>query len=94
MINLNDLRLKSIALKPIIQIGKNGLSDAVIEEIRRIIKKKKIIKIKLTRGCLDGMDKKEIAKLISEKTECVIISQIGFTVTIFPKKYLNPEQYK
>lgn len=94
MIDLKRLRLESTALKPMLQIGKNGLSDSVIEEIKKVLKKKKIIKIKLTRGCLEEMNKKELAKFIAEKTESVIVSQIGFTVTIFPKKFLNQEQYK
>ena len=94
MIDLKKLKLKSTALKPMMQIGKNGLSESVIKEIIKLLKKKKILKIKLTKGSLEELNKKEMANLIAKKTDSIIISRIGFTVTIFPKKYLNPQQFK
>ena len=43
MNELNELKKKSRSLKPVMQVGKNGLSDNVINEIKHLLKKKKLI---------------------------------------------------
>lgn len=86
---VNELRVRSTHLKPMMQVGKNGLTDSVIAEMLKILKKKKLLKIKLTRGILDDRNKKEVAQEIAEKADCVIVSLVGFNLTIFPKKYLE-----
>lgn len=86
---LKELKVKSTAIKPIVQVGKNGLNDAMINEILKILKAKKLVKIKLTRGALDELDKKTLAAQIAEKTDSVIISLVGFNLTIYPKKFLK-----
>ena len=71
---INDLKKKSRELKPVMQIGKNGLTDNVISEIKHLLKKRKIIKIKLTRGVTGGEDKKELAKKVEELTGSKMVS--------------------
>ena len=42
-----ELKEISIGLRPTIQIGKKGLTIELIEEIKKQLKKKKLLKIKL-----------------------------------------------
>jgi RNA-binding protein len=79
------LAAKAKTLKPVLQIGKSGVTLGIIEEIKKQLKKRKLIKIKLLRSSLGDLDKKKIAELISETTSSEIINIVGFTLTIHKK---------
>jgi RNA-binding protein len=81
--NYIDLRKKAKALTPILHIGKNGITDSLILEIEKTLKKKKLVKIKINKGALDGRDRKEIAKEIVEKTGAKLIDFIGFNIVLY-----------
>ncbi len=70
------------ALPIVVRIGKAGLTPAVTEEIRRQIKKRKIIKIKFLPGHAKGKDKKEFAMELARKTGARVVSQVGFVVIL------------
>ena len=44
-------------LDPIIRIGKSGLSDQVIDEIKKHIKKRNLIKVKILKAYITSRDK-------------------------------------
>ena len=89
MSDINELKKQAKALKPIVQVGKNGLTENVINEIKKVLKTKKLVKIKLTRGILEENDKKDISKMIADLTESKIISLVGFNLTIYPLRLLK-----
>lgn len=89
MENLIELRKKARSLSPIIHIGKNGITDALINEIEKTLKKKKMIKIKMNRSALDDKDKKEIAKELLIKTKSELVDFIGFNITIYKANSRN-----
>lgn len=78
-------------LKPIIQIGKQGLTENVLEEIKKHLKKRKLIKIKCLRYFLDefefeGNNKHkmiQISEIISKELNCKVIQIRGFTITFY-----------
>lgn len=80
-----ELRKKGRFLQATLHIGKNGVTDALISEIEKTIKKKKLVKIKMNKGSLEGRDKKEIAKEIVQKTGSELIDFIGFNIVIYKK---------
>ena len=82
---MKKLREKGHYLEPIIRIGKKGITDEVIKEISKQIKKKKLIKIKFLKSFLDKKERKETAREIAEKTDSKIIEQIGFVVVLWKK---------
>ena len=77
-----ELLKKAKLLEPIIKIGKNGLTDNIIEDIKNHLKKRKLIKVKLLRTFIGEKDKKQIAQEIADKTDSTIIQQIGFVVVL------------
>lgn len=94
MEDLIELRKKSRELKPIINIGKNGLTEGLLQEIERTLKKKKLIKIKINRSALDAKEKKEIAKDILIKTKAELVDFVGFNITLYKNsknRYSNDE---
>ena len=80
-----ELRKKARSLKPIINVGKNGLTETLILEIEKTLKQKKLLKIKLNKGSLENSDKKEIVKLLLEKTGAELIDFVGFNVVLYKK---------
>lgn len=76
-----DLKKASI-LRPILRIGKHGLSTECIREINEHLKKRKLIKIKLLKSFIKEQNKKDLANLIKNKTNSIIIKQIGNTLVL------------
>lgn len=81
-----ELLEKTNPLKPVLRIGKNGLTENVIKELKNQLKKKKLIKVKLLKSFIEGKDKKKIAKEIANKTNSKLIQQIGFVVVLYKEK--------
>ena len=51
-----------------IQIGKGGVSDNLVKETVRLLKKHKYIKVRMLRSALDTMTKQELMTTLCEKT--------------------------
>lgn len=81
MDDMKSLRKRSRSLIPVVRIGKAGLTDSIIEEIRRQIKKRKLIKVRFLKSSLDAMDAKEFSKKISEDADCMLVDVIGLTAS-------------
>ena len=89
MQNKVQLRSKAKLLEPVIRIGKNGLSEGAVEEIKKQLKKKKLIKIKILKSALISQNRKELAKELSEKTNSEIIEQVGLIIVLNKKRGLH-----
>ena len=83
--NLKDLKSKGKQLKPIINIGKSGITESQISHIKKTLKKKKLIKIRFNRSALEEKDKVDVLKEILNKTGSVQIDFIGFNAIIYKK---------
>lgn len=79
------LRAKAKSLEPLIRIGKNGLTEGMIKEIRLMLSKKRMIKIKLLKAFIAGKDKKQLAEEIAENTDSILVEQIGNIITLNKK---------
>lgn len=85
MISKIRLRSKAKTLEPIVRIGKSGLTEGTINEIKRQLKKKKLIKIKLLRSFVQAQNKKTIIKEIASLTNSEIIESVGFILVLSKK---------
>ncbi len=72
----------------IVRIGKKGITEQNINEIKNILKKYKVVKIKLLKNFREiyDIDKEEIAQLLAEKTDSKIVEIRGFTIVLSKKK--------
>lgn len=80
-----ELRRKAMNLEPVIRIGKNGLTENTFNEIKKILKKRGLIKIKLLKNFIQDKNKKAIAREIAEKTDSELIQQVGFVIVLNKK---------
>lgn len=82
------LRGVAHGLNPIVQIGKNGLTDAVLKQIDEALLKHELIKIKF----IDFKDeKKEIAAQIEKNLNCEMCGSIGH-IFVFFRQNKDPEK--
>ena len=68
-----------------VRVGRNGLTDAILNELTDQLNKRKLVKIKANKGILEGSsDRTSLFSEIAEKTESVLVFQRG-NVAVFWK---------
>ncbi|MDF9866685.1 RNA-binding protein [Bacilli bacterium PM5-3] len=77
--------LKSLAhsLKPIFQVGKNGVNNEMVVGISDALEHRELIKISILQNC--PFDKKEVAFDLQRLTNSEIIQVIGRTIVLYRK---------
>lgn len=85
MMDIKEMKSKVMALEPLVRIGKSGLTDSVIGEIKKQLDQKKLIKIKLLKSFVGGKDRKAVVKEIVERTGSQLVHNVGFIVVISKK---------
>ena len=75
------LRSKANHLQPLFQIGKNGLTDAVIHQIEEALEAKELIKVNILQNCDE--DKNEIAIKLAEKEGIYVVQVIGNIIVLY-----------
>lgn len=85
MDNEQRLKLKSLATgeKPLLNVGKKGLEDPVIDEIKKQLKARRLVKIKVLRSAEGDSDVKSIAEELSQRTSSELIDVRGRSVVLY-----------
>ena len=65
------------------QVGKAGVSDSVIEEARRLLKRHKYIKVRILRSALGESSKHEVVNQLCELTGATLAGVRGNTAVIY-----------
>lgn len=88
----NRSTLRSIAtnLKDLVFIGKDGLTDNVINQIEDNLYAHELIKIKVQKSVIE--DIKEMASDIEEKCDAEVVSIIGSKILLY--RYTNKPKFK
>ena len=82
------LRAKAHDLKPIVLVGKSGVTSGCIQSIDEAIESQELIKVKF----IEHKDKKKsLSEEIYTKTNSEIIGNIGHTIMLFRQ---NPDKEK
>jgi RNA-binding protein len=79
---IKDMRKESKTMTPNITIGKNGLTDSVLNNIKVELVKHKLVKIKILKTYISENDKESVFKDIAEKSGAKVVHKIGFTITL------------
>ena len=67
-----------------LQIGKNGLSEAFIEQVRKLFEKEKVVKISILKSaCRDKKDAEKIAQeLVGSLGKKFDYKLVGYVITV------------
>ncbi|NTV24160.1 MAG: YhbY family RNA-binding protein [Nanoarchaeota archaeon] len=83
--DISELKQKANLLDPVLRIGKNGMNDSIYQEIDKLLRKRKLIKIKLLNNSpVEDVD--ELIITVVEKTNSVLVSKVGNVFTIYRER--------
>jgi RNA-binding protein len=80
---LYQLKSEANQISPILNIGKNGVTDTLIEELSKQIKANRLVKIRVLKSAEEGKDVKAIAEEIADATRSTLIEVRGRTVVLY-----------
>ncbi len=76
--------------KPLVQIGKEGLSDNVIDAIDTAIEANELIKVKMA---AERAERELLVPRIEERVKCVCVGTVG-RIAILYRQNADPEKRK
>ncbi|MCQ5376121.1 MAG: YhbY family RNA-binding protein [Methanomassiliicoccales archaeon] len=79
-ISKTELRRMGTEIKSSIHIGKGGISENLIEEIRNQLKKHKIVKIRILESA--GLERMTAAKELADRTQTKLVEVRGNTILL------------
>lgn len=77
------LRALANTLDPVMQIGKEGLSENSLEQIKNLFEARELFKINVLKNCDETP--RELAQRIQELTGCEIVQCIGLKIVLYKK---------
>lgn len=84
--DLKELRKAGKHVRPILAIGKNGVTIGSTELIDRELEQKELIKIKFLRAALTQWKKEEMAENIRMVTKSQVVELVGNTLVLFRQR--------
>ncbi len=75
--------LRSLAhhLSPIFQVGKGGVNENMITQIKEALEARELIKVSILQNNLD--DKHDVAQELADGAEAELVQLIGHTVVLY-----------
>ena len=81
------LRAQAHHLDPIFQVGKGGVNDAMIKQLRDVLEARELIKVRILDNCEE--DKNVVAQELAEGTRAELVQLIGLTVVLYKESRNN-----
>lgn len=75
------LRAKAHHIQPTFQVGKSGVTDNMVEQLKDLLEKRELIKISVLQNCLE--DKEDIARQLVEQLQAQLVQVIGSTIVLY-----------
>jgi len=82
---INKLKAKSTEIDATIWIGKNGLTDSVVRELKDQLKSKRFVKVKILKIAVEGIPRNRIARELEEHSGAKLLEVKGGVAV-----YLSP----
>ncbi len=88
---IRELVKKAWHERATINIGKRGITEEVLEEIRRQLKKHKVVKVKILRNCplRRNYERKEIPYIIASKVNAKVMGVRGYVFILARMRKLD-----
>ncbi len=81
---IRHLRALGHHLKPVVLIGKAGISEAVIRQVNQALYDHELVKIRLQETC--PVDRKLAADELSARTSSYLVQVLGRTILLFKQR--------
>ena len=83
---LRALKTKAQLLKPMLKVGKDGLSPAFIKAVRDALDHHELVKVKFDEF---KEQKKELGPKLAEEVSASIVMQVGHVLVLFRRRITN-----
>ncbi len=77
------------AVKPLIQVGKNGVTDALIKELGLVLDQHELVKVKLTTD--DRETRRAQMTELEEKTQATLVQSVGKVACYYRRNHDEPK---
>ena len=84
------LKSRANTIKPLVSVGKDGLSENIINEINISLYHNELIKVSVLKN--NNIEPKEMANEIAEKTGSEVVQVLGSKITLY--KFSEKENIK
>ncbi|TFG55074.1 MAG: YhbY family RNA-binding protein [Methanomassiliicoccus sp.] len=84
---IKEVKRVGHGLRPTVHVGKEGITDTLIDEIVKQIKGRKVVKIKLLPSVEE--DRKVVAIELADRSHSELIDVIGHTILLCDRRYLE-----
>ncbi|HSV42229.1 MAG TPA: YhbY family RNA-binding protein [Methanomassiliicoccales archaeon] len=74
-------------LEPTIHVGKDGITEPLVEEVKAQLKNRKVVKVRLLPAA--GEDKKGAAMRLAESASATMVDLRGSVVVLSEKRYFG-----
>lgn len=81
------LRAQANTIDAIFQIGKSGISDALLKQLDDALEARELIKVSVLETAPGKA--KELADKISKSFNCIVVQTVGNKITLFRQKKKN-----
>ncbi|BBA50068.1 ribosome assembly RNA-binding protein YhbY [Fusobacterium varium] len=82
------LKKKAHELNPLVRIGKDGVTDSLIQSILEAIDSRELLKVKILQNC--EKEKEEVLEEFSKCSEFEVVGIIGRTIILFRENKDKP----
>ena len=83
------LRKSAHDMEPIFRIGKGGVTPELTKSVSEALEKRELIKLTILKNCME--DVKDVALVISERTQSEVIQVIGRRFVLYRESKENSE---
>ena len=83
------LRSEGMKLEPVVMVGKDAVTPAVVQSARDVIKKRELIKVRVLNNCLE--DASDVMKLLAERCDANLVQIKGNTGLLFKRNFEKPK---
>ncbi|MCP4752325.1 MAG: ribosome assembly RNA-binding protein YhbY [Proteobacteria bacterium] len=76
------------SLKPILQVGKGGITDSFVHQVRSGLETHELIKVKLIKSAPESA--KDAAEMLVSRVPCQLAQLIGKTLLLYKRRQEKP----
>jgi RNA-binding protein len=73
----HELKARAASISPTLQVGKEGITRGVIEELEKQLKKSLLVKVKILKSAREKVDKRDIIRSLAELSGSELVEERG-----------------
>ena len=83
------LRGQGNPIKPTVYLGKDGISDALLNSLKEAFNNRELVKVRIEKSC--ELERKAAGRLLAQAAAAHLVQVLGHTVLLYRPDPDNPE---